>query len=116
MEGKGGAADLSLRSGAREARRDATRERARAGGPSDVSTAAAMQLRKNNRGSKPWLSAKMVKGTPGAALLKAKAVKRGASYEWQQMSSDGKTWATVGFSTRADMTVTGLSAGSTYYF
>jgi len=81
----------------------------------EYATAAAMHLRKHTRRPKPWLSAKMVAGMPGAALLRAKAVKRGASYEWQ-ISSDGKTWATVGFSTRADRMVTGLSAGSTYYF
>jgi hypothetical protein len=81
----------------------------------EYATAAAMHLRKSNRSPKPWLAAKMVPGTPGAALVKAKMVKKGASYEWQ-ISSDGKTWTTVGFSTRADMTVTGLSAGSTYSF
>jgi hypothetical protein len=78
-------------------------------------TAAAMHLRKRTSNPKPWLSAKMVKGTPGAAILRAKAVTRGSSYEWQS-SSDGKTWTTVGFSTIASMTVTGLVAGSTYYF
>jgi hypothetical protein len=78
-------------------------------------TAAAMHLRTRTSTPKPWLSAKMVKGTPGAAILRAKAVKRGSSYEWQS-SSDGKTWTTVGFSTVANMTVTGLTAGSTYYF
>ena len=81
----------------------------------EYATAAAMHLRKTNRSPKAWLSAKMVKGTPGAALLRAKAGRRVSSYEWQ-ISSDGKTWTTVGFSTSADMTVTGLVAGSTYYF
>src|ERR1700722_2968959 len=64
-------------------------------------TGAAMHLRKRASSPKPWLSAKMVKGTPGAAKLRAKAVTRGSGYEWQ-ISSDGKTWTTVGFSTTAD--------------
>jgi hypothetical protein len=81
----------------------------------EYATAAAMHLRRHNPAQKPWLAAKMVKGTPGAALLNAKSVKRGASYEWQ-ISSDGASWTTFGFSTQADTTVTGLSAGHTYYF
>jgi hypothetical protein len=81
----------------------------------EYATAAAMHVRKTNRSPKAWLAAKMVKGTPGTAIVRAKAVKRGSSYEWQ-ISSDGKTWTTVGFSTMAHTTVTGLAAGSTYYF
>jgi hypothetical protein len=81
----------------------------------EYATAAAMHLRKQTRAPKPWLAAKMVKGTPGSARLKAKAVKRGACYEWQ-MSTDDKSWVMVGSSTVANWTVTGLSAGSTYYF
>ena len=78
-------------------------------------TAAAMHLRKRASSPKPWLSARMVKGTPGPAKLRAKAARSGSGYEWQ-ISSDGKTWTTVGFSTTADMTVTGLTAGGTSYF
>ena len=81
----------------------------------ELATAAAMHLRKSTRNPKAWLAAKMVKGSPGAALLKAKQVKRGSFFEWQ-ISSDGTTWTTVGWSTVANMPVSGLVAGHTYYF
>jgi hypothetical protein len=67
--------------------------------PGQAEEYATMHLRKRKPSPKPWLSAKMVKRTPGAVLLRAKVVTRDASYEWQ-ISSDGKTWTTVGFHAR----------------
>ena len=50
------------------------------------------------------------------AKLVAKAVKRGAAYEWEMSSDGGKTWVTVAKSTVANTTVSGLVAGTLYMF
>jgi hypothetical protein len=51
---------------------------------------------------------------PGQAHVKVKAVKRGASYEWQISGDGGKTFVPAGTTTIADQIFTGLTAGTTY--
>jgi hypothetical protein len=73
-----------------------------------------VHLQKAGKHEKDPFSAAM--NGPGTALLRAKAVKKGASYEWQMSSDGGVTWVALGNSTVADMPVTGLVAGKTYMF
>jgi hypothetical protein len=65
--------------------------------------------------NKPQLAVAMG-ATPGEGVLRAKAVGRGAAYEWQYSSDGGKTWAAIGITTVANTTVMGLSAGTVYLF
>jgi hypothetical protein len=79
-----------------------------------LAEAAGMGLRKRASRNKPNLAASMT-STSGTVLLVAKAVRKGACYEWQ-VSSDGKTWVSVGISTVANITVPNLTPLTTYYF
>jgi hypothetical protein len=55
--------------------------------------------------------------TPGEVLLETKAVaKRGVSYEWQYSMDGGKTWIAIAISSEANVSVPGLTPGTTYLF
>ncbi len=64
---------------------------------------------------KAQLSAAMT-GAPQEVVLRAKAVRGRAAYEWQASSDGGKSWVTLGFSTLATLRVPGLTVGTTYQF
>jgi hypothetical protein len=81
----------------------------------EIAQACAMSLKKAPKRQKAQLAAKMTT-TPGVAKLVAKAVKRGAAYEWEMSSDGGKTWVVVAKSTVASTTVSGLVAGTIYMF
>jgi hypothetical protein len=53
---------------------------------------------------------------PGLIVILAKAVKRGAAYEWQYSTDGGKTWVAMGITTVADTTLLGATPGTTYSF
>jgi hypothetical protein len=53
---------------------------------------------------------------PGEVVLRARAVKRGAAYEWQHSNDGGQTWVTAGITTVAEIRIAGLSTGTTYAF
>ena len=53
---------------------------------------------------------------PQEVVLRAKAVRGPAAYEWQSSSDGGKTWVTVGFSTVSSFKVQGLTVGTVYLF
>jgi hypothetical protein len=80
-----------------------------------IAEAAGMSLKKAGKRSKAPLAASMAPYAPGAVLLVAKAVRKGASYEWQ-VSTDGVVWTTVGYSTVANITVPNLTPGTRYHF
>lgn len=79
-----------------------------------LSEAAGMGLKKRGTRNKANLAASMT-STSGTVRLVAKAVRKGASYEWQY-SSDGTTWVTAGISTVANMTISGLTPLTLYHF
>jgi len=51
----------------------------------------------------------------GSVVLRAKAVAKRASYDWQY-SVDQKTWTSLRSTLQAKTTLSGLTAGTTYYF
>jgi hypothetical protein len=63
---------------------------------------------------KPNLAAKQGKVTTLAEVY-ARAVKGRVSYEWQ-MSTDQKTWSDLPRTVKAQITVTGLTPATIYYF
>jgi hypothetical protein len=63
---------------------------------------------------KPNLAARTTV-TPGEVLVRAKAV-RGAAYEWQMSTDGGKSWISLGTTTVADTSATGLTVGGSYQF
>ena len=55
--------------------------------------------------------------TPQTVKLIAKAVKRGAAYEWAYSADNGVTWISAGTTVGlADTTIAGLTVGHTYLF
>ncbi len=48
--------------------------------------------------------------------LMAKAVRRGAAYQWEMSADGGVTWVSIGITTIADTKVPGLTRGATYMF
>jgi hypothetical protein len=48
--------------------------------------------------------------------VQAKAVRKGAAYEWQCSTDGGTTWFTLGTTTVANTTLRGATAGTTYLF
>ena len=81
----------------------------------EIAQSCAMSTKKASKRQKAQLAARMT-SAPGVAKLIAKAVKRGAGYEWEMSSDGGKTWVTVAKSTVANTTVSGLVAGTIYMF
>ena len=81
----------------------------------EIAQSCAMSMKKPGKRQKAQLAARMT-SAPGVAKLLAKAVKRGAAYEWEMSSDGGKTWVTVAKSTVANATVSGLAAGTIYMF
>jgi hypothetical protein len=75
---------------------------------------AGMKPKDYTRPAKAPLAA-LMGPTPGEILLRAKAVGRGAAYEWQY-SPDGKTWVAAGTTTVANTSIQGMTAGTTYQF
>jgi hypothetical protein len=71
------------------------------------------------RGTLPWkanLAALMAPVTPGEVLVRAKAVKGRASYEWQYSLDGGKTWLAMGTTTVANTSLPGMTAGAALMF
>ena len=79
-----------------------------------IASAAGMRIKARSAYSKPELQAVMT-GVPGQVKLVAKAAGRRASYLWEY-SLDGSTWVTIGSSTEANITVSGLTVTSAYSF
>jgi hypothetical protein len=75
---------------------------------------AGMSVRKTTLHDKAPLAAS--RGTAsGDVILVAKAVSHRASYEWQY-STDGKTWTLAPATLQAKTVLSGLTAGTLYYF
>jgi hypothetical protein len=71
------------------------------------------------KGTLPWkanLAALMAPVTPGEVLVRAKAVKGRASYEWQYSTDLGKTWITMGTTTVANTSLPGMTGGAALMF
>ncbi len=76
---------------------------------------AGMTPKRYTRYNKPPLVA-LMGPVPREAVLRAKAVGRGAAYEWQVSSDGGQTWTGIGLTTVAHTTLPGLTIGTTYLF
>jgi hypothetical protein len=79
-----------------------------------VIASAAMAVRKTTLHDKAALLAKQG-SVSGTVNLVAKSAAPRAAYEWQY-SLDQKTWTTLPLTLQAKTGVSGLTAGSTYYF
>ncbi len=79
-----------------------------------VITSAGMFVKKVTRAKKPPLAAKHGP-TTGIALLVAAAIPSAVAYYWS-WSLDQKSWTSLPDTTRANTSVAGLTAGTTYYF
>jgi hypothetical protein len=75
---------------------------------------AGMTIRKVTLHDKPALAAKQGSVT-GTVNLAAKAAAKRASYNWQY-SVDQKTWITVPETLQAKTGISGMTAGTMYYF
>ena len=75
---------------------------------------AGMSVRKTTPHDKPALEAKQGSVT-GTVNLIAKAAGKSAAYSWQY-STDQKTWTSVPQTLRSKAGVSGLTAGTAYYF
>jgi hypothetical protein len=53
---------------------------------------------------------------PQEVVLRAKAAKGHAVYEWQSSSDGGKTWIALAPTTQANTTLSGLTLGVAYQF
>lgn len=80
-----------------------------------IIASAGMKTRKVTPIQKPELEARMGPSA-GEAVVRAKAVKRGAAYEWQISSDGGSTWTAMSTTTVANTSAPGLTAGTTYLF
>ena len=67
-------------------------------------------------GTQSNLAALMAPVTPGEVLVRAKAVKGRASYEWQYSIDGGKTWLAMGTTTVANTSLPGMTAGAALMF
>ena len=76
---------------------------------------AGMFAKKRTKRQKAELAARMG-AVPGEIMVQAKAVKRGAAYEWQCSTDGGKTWVPMGTTTVAHTTLLGAAMGSTVWF
>jgi len=76
---------------------------------------AGLSSKKRGRYQKPPLSARMA-AVPGLVTVRAKAVKRGAAYEWQYSMDGGSTWVPMGTTTVASTVLQGVKVGVTYEF
>ncbi len=79
-----------------------------------IAQSAGMSLKKRSKREKPALSARWGR-TLGLIVLKAKAAKGKAFYDWE-VSTDQKTWTRLPSTTRATTKVEGLASGTLYYF
>jgi len=75
---------------------------------------SGLTIRKVTLHDKPALAAKQGSVT-GTVNLAAKAAAKRASYNWQY-STDQKTWTTVPQTLQAKTGISGLTAGTQYYF
>ena len=85
--------------------------------PSDADAmieSAGLTIRKVTLHDKPALAAKQGSVT-GTVTLAAKAAAKRASYVWQY-STDQKTWTTAPATLQSKSGVSGLTAGTQYYF
>jgi len=79
-----------------------------------VIQAAGMTSRKVTAQDKPALAAKQG-SVSGTVNLVAKSAGTRAAYDWQY-STDQKTWTTLPMTLQAKTGISGLTAGTTYYF
>jgi hypothetical protein len=79
-----------------------------------VIQSAGMASRKVTAHDKPALAAKQG-SVSGTVTLAAKAAGPRAAYDWQY-STDQKTWTTLPMTLQSKTGVSGLTAGTTYYF
>jgi hypothetical protein len=75
---------------------------------------AGMAIRKVTLHDKPALTVKQG-SVSGTVTLSAKAAAKKAAYNWQY-STDQKTWTSLPQTLKAKTGVSGLTAGTTYYF
>lgn len=80
-----------------------------------ITESAGMSPKKRGKYLKPELSAAMA-AVPGQVIVRAKAVKRGAAYEWQYSADGGKTWVAMGITTVAHTSLLGVAMGTVYEF
>ncbi len=79
-----------------------------------IATSAGMNIKVFTPYHKPTIRAALT-SAPGVVLVRAKATKR-AVYEWQFSADEGKTWVSAGVSDVANVTISGLTLGTTYLF
>jgi hypothetical protein len=87
------------------------------GNPSDAAAiieSAGMKVRTVTLHDKPELSVKLG-DVSGSVLLVAKAAADRAAYDWQY-STDQKTWTAAPQTLKAKTSISGLTAGTIYYF
>jgi hypothetical protein len=75
---------------------------------------AGMTLRKVTLRNKPQLAVKQG-SVSGTVVLSAKAAAKRAAYDWQS-SADQKTWTSLPQTLQAKTGMSGLTAGTVYYF
>jgi hypothetical protein len=80
-----------------------------------IIAAAGMSPRGFTLFNKPELSA-LMGAVPLQVVLRAKAAKGNAAYEWQCSPDSGKTWTSLPVTTQASTTVDGLTIGTSYQF
>jgi hypothetical protein len=74
-----------------------------------------LSLKRFTKGQKAELAARMG-AVPGEVVVRAKAVRRGAAYEWEYSSDGGATWIAMGTTTVANTILAGVKVGVTYAF
>jgi hypothetical protein len=80
-----------------------------------IIASSGMAPKQFTRPQKADLAASM--GTAaGEVVLRAKAAKRRAAYEWEYSADGGKTYTDAGATTTADTSILGLTVGVTYLF
>jgi len=75
---------------------------------------AGMKEKAFTKRRKPNLAA-FLGPSQGQIRVEAKAVGKGAAYEWQYSTDSGTTWVTMGTTTVARTSLLGATAGTTYH-
>ncbi len=80
-----------------------------------IASSAGMSIKQSTTPQKPELQA-LMGPSAGEVILRAKASRKRAAYEWQFSADGGVTWITIATTTVAETSVSGLSAGTAYLF
>lgn len=80
-----------------------------------IAESIGMSLKQRPPRQKPALEAVTGK-TPNEVLVRAKAARKRAAYEWQHSADGGETWTTIGTTTVAETSLAGLAVGTTHHF